>query len=508
MTALLVYSALLVAAVLLSERFRRTVLSSAVLFLAGGFVVGAGGFGVVHFAGGPAVPRLIAELALFAILITDGTRLGLGLRDRSPDVGPVAWRLPVRALALGMPITIVLAAAAAHWLAGLAWVDAFLVGSVLSPTDPVFSASLVGNEAVPLRLRRLLNVESGMNDGIALPAVLVFLSVALHDDPPLLTLAGELFGGVAVGVAIPYLVARLERLRWFKRATRFDPLGPLAVTLLVYAVARTTGVNLFLSAFACGITLALCDDRGTRAFGSIAEPGSELLKLGAVFVFATLLTPGYFGDIGAGGVVFALLMLVAVRPAAILSALARSGLTRRELTVAAWSDLVASRPSPTRSWCSSRAYGAPAPCTTSWPSSSSPPSSSTRPSTCPWPSGQPGPRSTRTSAIRSLAIRSRRRTDERASPMVETYATTAVDHARRQVQCGYRRLVHGFCGSTTAAPSWRRPSTSVADPVAWQRAAARCESPTRGAVPCCTSTRPTTRWWRFPSGPRTSPWST
>ncbi len=234
--------------------------------------------------------------------------------------------------------------------------DAFLVGSVLSPTDPVFSASLVGNEAVPLRLRRLLNVESGMNDGIALPAVLVFLSIALHDDPPLLTLAGELFGGVAVGVAIPYLVARLERLRWFKRATRFDPLGPLGVTLLVYAVARTTGVNLFLSAFACGITLALYDDRGTRAFGTHRRTYLGAAEAGRGVRLRDPVDARLLRRHRRGGVVFALLMLVAVRPAAILSALARSGSHAASSRSLPGSVLVASPPSPTRSWCSSRVY--------------------------------------------------------------------------------------------------------------------------------------------------------
>ena len=335
MTALLVFSLLLVVAVAMSERFHRTVLSGAVLFLVGGFVFGRGGFGVVDLGGGPQSARLVAELALFAILITDGIRLGMGLHD---DETPLAgeWKLPVRALVVGMPLTIVLAAAAAHWIAGVGWTGAFLIGAVLSPTDPVFSASLVGNDAVPLRLRRLLNVESGVNDGFALPAVLVVLSLELHDSPQLLSIGLELAGGVAVGFVVPYLVTRLERLPGLARASRFDPIGPLAITLLVYATARTTGANLFLAAFTCGIALTMFDESGTRAFLRIAEPTSELFKLGAVFVFAALIRGGDVVDIGLGGLVFVVLMLVAVRPAAIFPALARSGLTAREYTVAAW----------------------------------------------------------------------------------------------------------------------------------------------------------------------------
>ncbi|WP_245997982.1 cation:proton antiporter domain-containing protein [Nocardia pseudobrasiliensis] len=75
-----------------------------------------------------------------------------------------------------MPLTMALLAVPAHWLAGLDWPAAFLLGAILSPTDPVFASAIVGRTDVPLRLRRLLNVESGLNDGLALPFVLIFLA--------------------------------------------------------------------------------------------------------------------------------------------------------------------------------------------------------------------------------------------------------------------------------------------------------------------------------------------
>lgn len=88
-----------------------------------------------------------------------------------------AWRLPGRALLFGLPLTLALTAVFAHYIVGLPWLESLLLGAILAPTDPVFAAAIVGREEVPGRLRHLLNVESGVNDGLALPFVLVLLAL-------------------------------------------------------------------------------------------------------------------------------------------------------------------------------------------------------------------------------------------------------------------------------------------------------------------------------------------
>src|SRR6185312_4648770 len=100
---------------------------------------------------GPTDPLVtgLADIALFTVLFTDGQRANLpALRE--------GWRLSGRALGLGMPLTMIGIAIPAHYLAGLDWATAFLLGAILSPTDPVFAAAIVGRDDVPLRLRRLL----------------------------------------------------------------------------------------------------------------------------------------------------------------------------------------------------------------------------------------------------------------------------------------------------------------------------------------------------------------
>ncbi|MGH9066201.1 MAG: cation:proton antiporter, partial [Acidimicrobiales bacterium] len=170
MTLLLVFAVTLLGAVLLSALAHRSVLSTAVLFLVVGAVAGPGLIGWIAVYPSDDLVRVLAELALFSVLFTDG------MAARTSELRR-AWRLPGRALLFGLPLTLGAIAVLAHYLAGLSWLEASLLGAVLSPTDPVFAAAIVGREEVPARLRQLLNVESGLNDGLALPVVVVLLAI-------------------------------------------------------------------------------------------------------------------------------------------------------------------------------------------------------------------------------------------------------------------------------------------------------------------------------------------
>lgn len=314
---------------LISGRAQRTIISTAVLFLAAGFLVGSGGFGLVQIqANDPAVETLI-ELALVSVLFTDGMLIGLG------DLTS-AWRLPGRALLLGMPLTLVGTALLGHWVVGLSWPVAFLVGAVLSPTDPVFATAIVGQREIPWRLRRLLNVESGLNDGLALPLVLAMLAFIGGTEPDVWGWLGELLGGVALGVLIPWLVFRLERSRFFWTAQVYESLLVFAIGLLVYALASYVHANLFLAAYAAGITVATVSGEGRDAFYRFGETVTELLKLSALFVFGILISPDILVGSTIEVYIFAVLVLVVARPLALGGALLGSGLSRQEQAAAAW----------------------------------------------------------------------------------------------------------------------------------------------------------------------------
>ncbi|WP_345770354.1 cation:proton antiporter [Blastococcus saxobsidens] len=329
MALLLAFAVLLFVAVLFSGLANRTVLSTAVLFLLAGFVLGDGVTGVLTFEPGDEIVVGLAELALFSVLYTDGMRVGFSdLRN--------AWRLPGRALVLGMPLTFAVTAVLAYYVAGLSWTQAMLVGAVLAPTDPVFASAIVGRAEVPGRLRSLLNVESGLNDGLALPVVLVLLSVLSQDEVDYASLGGELALGIAVGFALPAVAVLLIRSRFTSATPLYAALGGLSIGLMVLGVAQLTHANLFLAAFTAGITIASFAPDVEESFSEFGELVTELLKLAAILVFGALISPAFLGEIPLAGYLFAVLALVLARPLAIVVALARSPLPAAERAVAAW----------------------------------------------------------------------------------------------------------------------------------------------------------------------------
>ncbi len=323
MTFLLVFAVTLLVAVLISGILERTVLSTATLFLVVGFLA------VYIDPENPAV-KLLIEIAVFAVLFTDGTNLSV--RDLIS-----AWRLPGRALLLGFPLTLLATSALAHFVAGLPWTESLLIGAILAPTDPVFASALIGREEVPLRLRRLLNVESGVNDGLALPFVVVLLAISSPGTPPDLVLVlEEIALGIVIGVVVPYIAVRLERARFIDLARSYEPLYVFAVGVLVFALAYVTHANLFLAAFFAGVTTVSAGPQYRDVFYEFGELLTELIKLAAILIFGALMSFTLLGEIGWGGYTFALLALLVVRPLALGVALVRSRLSLRERVVVAW----------------------------------------------------------------------------------------------------------------------------------------------------------------------------
>lgn len=329
MELLLAFAVVLFAGVLLSGLAHRTLLSTAVLFLVAGFVLGKGVTGVLPLQPEDGIVVGMAELALFSVLFTDGMRVGFNDLRR-------AWRLPGRALVLGMPLTFGVTALLAHYVAGLGWAESLLVGAILAPTDPVFASAIVGREEVPRRLRSLLNVESGLNDGLALPVVLVLVAVLGRDEVSGTELLTELALGVVLGIVVPAVAVVLIRSRFTSSTPLYASLGGTSIGLMVLGLASVTHANLFLAAFTAGITIATMAPDVERAFAEFGELVTELLKLAAIMVFGALISPAFLSEVPVSGYVFAVLALLVARPVAIAISLVRSHLPLPERAVAAW----------------------------------------------------------------------------------------------------------------------------------------------------------------------------
>ena len=321
----------LLVAVLFSELSERSPLSTSFVFLVAGLVAGPLVIGADQLP--VSTTREVAAATLFVVLFADGQRAPWGVLRRR-------WREPTRALLVGMPLTFLLVGALAHYVVGLDWLPALLLGAVLAPTDPVFASVLVGRDDVPRRLRSLLNIESGLNDGLALPVVLILVGTLGGMPPGESTELGPLLGqvglGIGFGVLFPLAGAALLRLPLVGVEARVAPLGPIAVGALLFATCSVTGANPFLAAFVGGITLATVSPRASELFASTGELLGELAKNFALLAFGTLVTVAVISDVGWRGWLFAALALLLGRPLPVLLSLVGSKLERPQRWAAAW----------------------------------------------------------------------------------------------------------------------------------------------------------------------------
>jgi sodium/hydrogen antiporter len=333
---LLVLGGLLMVGALVSGLARRSFLSLAALFVVAGFALGHGGLEVLDFDPRSGFVHDLAIVALIVLLFRDGLEVEAEMLQK-------AWHLPFRKLALAMPITGALVALAAHWIVGLGWLEAFLLGALLSPTDPVLSSSVVTNPRVPRLVRHSLNLESGLNDGLALPAVLAF-TAALGTDEDFVwwrfvlqdVTLGVLFG-VLLGFAASKLMPRGRRLDESIPA-HAQSLYALGVAFAIYgiAVGLPPEGNGFIAVFCGAITLGILRPDLRSSFEHRADDIVELVKLGIFVVFGALLTAdGLFTD-GWAAVALVAFTLVAARPVAIWVALAGTGTEAATKGFMAW----------------------------------------------------------------------------------------------------------------------------------------------------------------------------
>jgi sodium/hydrogen antiporter len=309
----LIFGGLLVVGALLSGLAHRSFLSLTALFVVAGFLLGQGGLGVLELAPRGEFVHDLAIVALIVILFRDGLEV-------EGEMLQTAWRLPLRSLIVAMPLTAIIVALAAHWLVGLGWTAAFLVGALLAPTDPVLSSSVVTNPRVPRIVRHSLNLESGLNDGLALPAVLAF-AAALADRQGFVwwhfVLQDVTLGfafGIAVGLLAAWALPRSEAAIPAHQRSLFA----LGVAFATYGIAvLPPSGNGLIAVFVCAITLGIRRHDIRETFEARADDIVEIVKLGIFVVFGSLLTlDGLFGDGWAAVGLVAVTLLIA-RPVAI-----------------------------------------------------------------------------------------------------------------------------------------------------------------------------------------------
>jgi NhaP-type Na+/H+ or K+/H+ antiporter len=328
--AVLLFGGLLAVVAALSGVFRGTVLSASVLSVALG--IGLAAAGVVE-AGDESIVELI-ELALILTLFADGMFVERELLLRH-------WSPVARSLVIALPITMGLLGLAAKALfPELSWAEAFLLAAVLSPTDPVVTSAVVTSRLVPPAVRHTLNLESGLNDGLALPFVLFFLVFASPTgdaQTEAVKLAGEALVGGAIGLALGALGGRLHhRLPGGGVTPRYEGIYSVGFALVAFGLSDVTFGNGFIAAFLCGIAMGATEREVPQGFVEFAENASTILQVVTFFVFGGLIVATGFEHSIPPLVLFVVFALAIARPAAVLLSFVRTGLPRPEKAFIAW----------------------------------------------------------------------------------------------------------------------------------------------------------------------------
>ncbi|WP_051340225.1 potassium/proton antiporter [Azospirillum halopraeferens] len=330
---ILVGSTLLIASILTSYVAMRVGTPLLLIFLAVGLLAGEDGIGRIYFSDAP-MAFLIGSIALAVILFESGFDTPIH------SYRTAAW--PALTLAtVGVALTTGIVGVAAHWLLGLGWVEALLVGAVVSSTDAaaVFFLLRVGGITIRERVRSTLEIESGSNDPMAILLTVMLVELATTPEAGTPTgialmfatqLGGGALGGIIGGALLVAFInmARLE--------SGLNPVVSLTFALFVFAATNVLGGSGFLAVYVAGLVagnLPLRGAQGLRRFHS----GLTWLSQIVMFVMLGLLaTPRTFGEVALAAVALAVVLMLVARPLAVWLCLLPFRFTTNETTFIGW----------------------------------------------------------------------------------------------------------------------------------------------------------------------------
>jgi len=320
---------------LTSARLERADVTGPIVFALVGYLLVE--TGLVAGAAEPETILPLVETALVWVLFSDAARVPL--RDLRADAGRC-----VRLLALGLPLTVVAGWVLAAWLLpGLGGWLALLVGAALAPTDAALGASVVTNPAVPTRVRRLITVESGLNDGIVTPVVFVALAGAvsaegLADAPGPAAALLDLLIGAAVGGAVGAVGGRLLREARSRgwAAEELSGIAVLGLAAAAYAAALVAQGNGFVAAFCGGLTFGATAGRRGPAEVAFTEQAGSLLGLIVWLIFGAIAVPVLLDHAGWTTLLYAVLSLSVVRMVPVAVATLGASMDARTVLFVGW----------------------------------------------------------------------------------------------------------------------------------------------------------------------------
>jgi sodium/hydrogen antiporter len=300
---------------LFSRPISRGSLTPPMAFASLGLVLSPIGLGWIDLEVDNRIIHAVAEITLILVLFTDAARINLKTLRTDHDV-------PMRLLLVGMPLTILVGALAAKVvLPELLFIEALILAVILAPTDAALGQAVVSSPAVPVRIRQALNVESGLNDGIALPALLFVVSFAAGGDGSepetgwFSFMVQQVTLGPLAGVVIGWVGAMAINKAIERRflTSEFCNIYLVSLAFIAYLASELIGGNGFIAAFTAGAATGNTLKHVNEEIYEFAESEGQLLNLIIFFLFGVALLPLAWGRVSSAIVIYALLSLTLVR---------------------------------------------------------------------------------------------------------------------------------------------------------------------------------------------------
>jgi NhaP-type Na+/H+ or K+/H+ antiporter len=300
----------------ISRRIQNSILTLPMVYTFFGIILGGLVLDIIPLTSENVIVEVIAELTLVIVLATDASRIDVRglLRDHN---------LPTRLLGIGLPLTMVFGTIVAVLvITELSFWEAAILGVILAPTDASLGQSVVSNPRVPVRIRQTLNIESGLNDGIALPFLLLAIAIAdsevvFHNPFEfLLSVVVQIALGIAAGLVVGYLGTRFiqwgQSSSWMSR--NYQKISSLALILLAYGLAELIGGNGFIAAFCFGLASTnFAGNEESEELFEYAETEVTIFMLLTFLLFGAVMLPPAIEAINSEIVLYAVLSLTLVR---------------------------------------------------------------------------------------------------------------------------------------------------------------------------------------------------
>jgi NhaP-type Na+/H+ or K+/H+ antiporter len=261
--------------------------------------------------------QIIAEVTLVLVLFTDASRIDVRGLIRH-------YSIPTRLLSMGLPLMMILGTmTAAFLLTELTFWEAAVLAIILSPTDASLGQAVMANPRVPGQIRQALNIESGLNDGIAMPFLLLALNLAAAEqslfgqihflERALTLIVLGVLAGIIVGLFTSRFIAWGQKSGWM--SNEFQKISALALALLAYGLADIVGGNGFIAAFVMGVIVTNTSDidEAETIYEFVEVSVQGLIMLTFMIVFGAVMLPLALDQFDGRMLLYAVLSLAGLR---------------------------------------------------------------------------------------------------------------------------------------------------------------------------------------------------